>query len=240
MDLRDKIVLVVGAGGAMGSRIVKLLKKDDVTLVLVEREKKLLESIIDILDGDKTSIYECDMENLSEVEKVGNEIASNFPKIDILINAAGVGIYKEMKDIEVSEWEKSININLNAPFILIKKLIISLQNSGQGLVINLGSGMGVIAKVGRVTYCASKFGLRGMSLVLSKEYKNKSVSFTLMTLGSIMTDFGTGGMEKREELASNGKKYLDPDVIAQKIIDIAKDENRQDEYVIYPEGYEND
>lgn len=240
MDLKNKVAVVVGAGGAMGSRVVKLLKQEGVILILIEKEKSLLESIVDILDGDKTSIYECDMENLSEVEKVGNEIASSLPKIDILINASGIGIYKNIKDLEIKEWEDSMNINLNAPFILIKKLIVSLQNSGQGIVINLGSGMGIIAMKGRTAYCASKFGLRGMSLTLSKEYKNKGIDFTLMTLGSIMTNFGTGGMEKREELASNGKKYLDPDIIAQKIVDIAKDENRQDEYVIYPEGYEND
>lgn len=240
MDLKVKTVVVVGAGGAMGSRIVRLLKNEGANLILIEKTKSLLESIVDILDGDNTSVYECDMTNLSDVERVGNEIASSFPKIDILINASGIGIYKNIKDLEIKEWEDSMNINLNAPFILIKKLIVSLQNSGQGLVINLGSGMGIIAMTGRTAYCASKFGLRGMSLTLSKEYKNKGISFILMTLGSIMTNFGTGGMEKREELASNGKKYLDPDIIVQKIIDIAKNENRQDEYVIYPEGYEND
>lgn len=240
MNLNEKVAVVVGAGGAMGSRIVRLLKNEGVDLILIEKEKSLLETIVDILDGDKTSIYECDMTNLSEVERVGDEIASNFSKIDILINASGVGIYKNINDLEIKEWSDSMNINLNSPFILIKKLIAALQNSGHGVVVNFGSGMGVIAKAGRIAYCTSKFGLRGMSLVLSKEYKNKNVSFTLMTLGSIMTNFGTGGMEKREELASNGKKYLDSDIISQKIIDIIKDENRQNEYVVYPEGYEDD
>lgn len=60
------------------------------------------------------------MTNLSEVERVGDEIASKFSKIDILINASGVGIYKDIKDLEIKEWNDSININLNAPFILIK------------------------------------------------------------------------------------------------------------------------
>lgn len=240
MELKEKIAVIVGAGGAMGSRIVRLLKKEGVNLILIEKEKSLLESLTDLLDGDKTTVYECDMTNLDEVEKIGNEISLKFPKIDLLINAAGVGIYKDLKDLEVGEWKESININLNAPLIFIKKLINSLQNSGEGLVINFGSGMGAFVKAGRIAYCASKFGLRGMSLTLSKEYKNQGVGFTLLTLGSIMTDFGTGGMEKREELASNGKNYLDPDVITQKVIDIIKDDKRLDEYVIYPEGYENE
>lgn len=235
-----KTAVIIGAGGAMGGRIAKLLKESEIKLILIEKEKSMLESVIDFLDGDKTIIYECDMSNLSKVEKIADEIAINFPKIDILINASGVGIYKNIKDLEIKEWEDSININLNSPFILIKKMINSLQNSKQGVVINFGSGMGVIPKAGRIAYCTSKFGLRGMSLTLSKEYKNQGIDFVLLTLGSIMTNFGTGGMGKREELALKGKKYLDPDVVAKKIIDIMGDDNRQDEYVIYPEGYENE
>lgn len=240
MDLKDKYAVVVGAGGAMGSRIVRLLKKEGTNLILIEEKESLFETISDLLDGDRTSVYECDMSDLSKVERISDEISSKFNKIDILINAAGIGVYKDLKDLEISDWEKTININLNSPFVFIKKLIKSLENNGGGTVVNFGSGMGVIAKAGRSAYCTSKFAMRGMTLSLAKEYKDRGVNFILLTLGSIMTNFGTGGLEKRKELEANGKKYLDPDTLAQNIIDIIKGDNKQEEYVIYPEGYEKE
>lgn len=237
MDLNGKIAVVTGAGGGLGSRMVRLLKKRGVKCVLIEKDKSLLESIKDILDGDESQLYECDMTDLSEVEKTSKAIAKKFERVDILLNVAGIGIYKNIEDLTVDDWTNSININLNAPFIFTKFLIGSLKNSGHGVVVNIGSGMGVLPTPGRSAYCASKFGLRGLSLTLSREFKEKGVSFSLMTLGSMMTGFGTGGMEERKRLEAEGKKYLDPDEVAGKIIEVIEDENRKEEYEIYPEGY---
>ncbi|KKU10084.1 MAG: Short-chain dehydrogenase/reductase SDR [Candidatus Woesebacteria bacterium GW2011_GWB1_45_5] len=238
MDLKGKIAVITGAGGGIGSEIVKSLKSGGVRCVVIEKEKSLLEGIMDILDGDQNYIFECDFSKPADVERLGEELSAKFPAIDFLFNIAGIGIYKNIEDLAIGEWEKSININLTAPFILTKKLIPSLKKSDDAVVVNIGSGMGVIPTPGRVAYCSTKFGLRGMSLTLAEEFKGKNISFVLMTLGSVMTNFGTGGLTLRKKLEEEGKKYLDPVDIAQKIIGIIKDKDRHAEYKIYPEGYE--
>jgi len=240
MNLKGKIAVITGAGGGIGSELVKELKNEGVKIVLIEKDKSLLESLTDILDGDRGYIFECDFSKPTQVEKLGEELAAKFPVVDFLFNIAGIGIYKNIEDLTIGEWKKSVNINLTAPFILTKKLLPSLEKSEDAVVLNVGSGMGIMPVAGRVVYCATKFGLRGMSLTLSKEFKAKNIGFVLMTLGSVMTGFGTGGLSLRKKLESEGKKYLNPADVAQKIIEIIKDQNRKPEYQIYPEGYENE
>lgn len=239
MNLKRRIAVVTGAGGGIGSEIVRLLKKEGVRTVLVEKEKSLLEGIMDILDGDESYIYECDFSKPAEVGRLSKELSEKFPKVDLLFNVAGIGIYKNLEDLSIEEWQKSIDINLIAPLIMTKGLLSSLENSEEAVVVNIGSGKGVIPAAGQVAYSSTKFGLRGMSLSLSREFEGKNIDFVLMTLGSVMTNFGTGGMAQRKKFEEAGKKYLDPKVVARKMIDIVKSESREAEYKIYPEGYES-
>jgi short-subunit dehydrogenase len=238
MNLKGKIAVVTGAGGGLGRLLVKELDKEGVICVLVEKERSLFEGLMDLLDGKDHTFFECDFANESEVELLVDKISSNFNKIDFLFNLAGIGIYKNIDELTIDEWKQSVSVNLTAPFILVKGLLPSLIQSKGALVVNFGSGMGIIPTAGRVAYCSSKFGLRGMSLTLSKELENKNVDFCLMTLGSIMTNFGTGGLAIRKQFEKEGKKYLGPIEVVNKVMEITKSEERKEEYVVYPEGYD--
>lgn len=238
MNLKGKTAVITGAGGGLGNLLVKQLDKEGVVCILVEKEKSLFDELLELLVGKDHTFFECDFANDSEVEILVGKISSSFNKIDLLFNLAGIGVYKGLDALSVEEWKKSLSINLTAPFILTKGLLPQLTSSGDSVVVNFGSGMGVIPTSGRVAYCSSKFGLRGLSLTLSKEFESKKIDFCLMTLGSIMTNFGTGGLAIRKEFEKQGKKYLDPAYVVDKVIAICKDDNRNEEYVVYPEGYE--
>lgn len=237
MNLQGKIAVVTGAGGGLGSLLVKELDKEGVLCILIEKEKSLFDGLLDLLQGGNHIFFECDFANENEVELLASKISSNFNHIDFLFNLAGVGIYKELGDLSIEEWKKSISINLTSPFILTKGLLPRLDSSNRAVVVNFGSGMGVIPTPGRVAYCASKFGLRGLSLTLSKEFESKNIDFCLMTLGSIMTNFGTGGLAVRKQFEKEGKKYLDPHDVVSEVLKVVKSEKRNEEYVIYPDGY---
>jgi short-subunit dehydrogenase len=208
MNLQNKTAVVTGARGGLGSLLVQALEKEGIICVAIDKE-------------------ECDFTNSKDVEKLCDEIKSKYEKIDFLFNVAGIGIYKNIDDLSIEEWNDSLSINLTAPFILIKTL-------SPEVVINFGSGMGVFPTSGRSAYCASKFGLRGLSLSLSKELKPKNIDVVLLTLGSIMTNFGTGGLALRQDLEKKGKKYLNPSEVIEKVLEIIKSERREVEYMIYP------
>lgn len=237
MNLKGKIAVVTGAGGGMGSILARRLKEEGCQLILIEKDLSLLEHLADLFDGPQTVKYASDFSSQESVEKLVEVIKKNHEKIDFLYHVAGVGIYKDLGDLSLAEWKLSLEINLNAPFILTKGLIPLLAKAQRGLVLSFGSGMGKIPTAGRVAYCASKFGLRGMSLSLAKEYKDKNIDFVLLTLGSVMDNFGTGGIDLRKKLAEEGKKYFTPEDVIEKVVKITKAGNRKAEYVLYPEDY---
>lgn len=239
MELKGKTAVITGAGGGLGSVLVKSLEKEGVICILVERKLDLLDRLKDLLDGEKATAFECDFSDSSNVERLVGEIVSKFEKIDYLFNVAGIGVYKNIEDLTLDEWRSSLNINLTSAFILSKGLLPLLEKGENSMVFNFGSGMGLIPTAGRVAYCASKFGLRGFSLSLSEEFKGRDIDFVHLALGSVMTDFGTGGIEVRKNLEKSGKHYLNPSKVIEKVIEITKSEDRQTEYVMYPEGYES-
>lgn len=225
-SIKGKIAVVTGANGGIGKIIIKQLKAIGVKCVC-----------IDILGTPSSDFLLCDMTKQADIKSVVNKISSKFESIDLLFNLSGIGIYKNIEDLSIKEWNNSIAINLTAPYILTKGLLPLLKKSNSPIVVSFGSGMGVSPTAGRIAYCSSKFGLRGLSLTLSKEFKDKKVKFVHLTLGSIMTNFGTGGIELRKKLSQNGKKYLDPNKVVEKIIGIINSTKPNPEYVIYPKGY---
>ena len=237
MQLKGKTAVITGAGGGIGSALVKRLKKEGVNLILIERDLNLLEHLVDFVDGPENKRYEADLSKPKEIVKLSENISREVEKVDLLFHVAGVGIYKPIEKLSLEEWELSLNINVTAPFLITKELMPLLKKSEDPLVVSIGSGTGVKPYAGRVAYCSSKFALRGLSLVLSKEYKKSKVNFLLMTFGSIMTAFGPGGLERRKKLQEGGKKYLSVEEVVEKTIESIKDDNRKDEVELYPPGY---
>lgn len=235
-----KTAVVTGAGGGMGTRLVETLELQGINCILIEHDKDYLEEFIHKLDGRKHMFIKVDLTDERKVLEAVNKISKKFNKIDYLFNLAGIGIYKTIENLSISEWRDSIDVNLSAPFIFSKTLLPLLKKSDDPLVLSWGSGMGIYPHEKRVAYCATKFGLRGMSLTLSKEFKDEKVDFVLLTLGSVMTGFGTGGLKKRKELEKKGKNYLEVGEVMDKVLEIINEKKRKDEYTLYPSGYESE
>lgn len=237
MQIKNKTILITGAGGGIGLELATQLSKEGAFLILTDRNQEMLENVRKRLTKNQHLYFVCDMSKPLEVEKFAQAIKDEFMKLDFIFNIAGIGIYKNLKDLKLKEWLDSFNINVNAPFIIMKELIAKLDFDG-GWIFNIGSGMGMMPTAGRSAYCASKFALRGLSLTLAEEYQNTNTAVTLITLGSVMDNFGTGGIEYRKQKEKEGKKYLSVKEVSQKIIDLIKSDIKLKEFVLYPDGYE--
>lgn len=237
MDLKDKIVVVIGATGGIGREIVKVLDSEKAKLVLVSKTESELQSLIKSLKGKDHKYYSCNLADQKGTEKLAQQIATDNSSIDVLVNAAGIGIYKPIEESTIEDWNKSMDINVTSHFILIKGLVENLKKSDDSLVLSIGSGAGVIPMAGRSLYNASKFAVRGFTLSLAEEFKGTKVGFCLITLGSTLTSFGPMSFEEKKKDMESGKAYFTPDWVGKKLVEIIKDDGRDTEYTIYPGDY---
>lgn len=238
MNLKNKVAVVTGATGGIGRELVRRLDELGVSLVLVSRTESELKSLIKNLKKSVGDYFVCDFSDQTQAVKVAKEISSKYPKIDLLINASGIGVYGSIEEIDLEGWNNSFNVNVTSSFVFVKYLNKNLQRSEDSLVLTIGSGAGVIPMAGRSAYCMTKFALRGLILSLSEEFKrSKSPKFCLITLGSTLTSFGPMSLEEKVKESESGKAYFTVDWVGKKLIEIVSDDNREVEYTLYPGDY---
>lgn len=237
MNIKGKIVMVTGASRGMGNSIAKNLAKEGANLILVARSEETLKDLVKSLGGGSHKYYVCDFEDINQAMDLADKVSKDFEKIDVLINGAGIGIYKPIEEVSFDEWRKSFSIGLDAPYFLTQKLLPLLNKFEKSIVINIGSGMGVIPAPGRSVYCSLKFGLRGMTLSLAEEFKRTKIQFVLLTLGSVLTGFGPKTIEEKK---SEGKAYFTPEWVAERVSEIIKEDGKAVEYTYYPSDYKEE
>lgn len=233
MNLKNKTVLVTGGSQGIGRALAERLAKEDSNLILVARSEDRLKEFVDQY-GKKHHYYVCDLSDHSQVIKLTESIKNDFNNLDILVNAAGIGIYKNLTDVSFKNWIDSFSTNVTAPFLLTEKLLPLLQKEKDSLVLNIGSGAGTIPMRGRSTYCATKFALRGWSLSLAEEFQGKVPQFCLITLGSTITNFSGMTIAEKERERAQGKAYFPAEWVANKLVETIKDDNRQTEITLFP------
>lgn len=230
MNLANKEVVIVGASGGIGSTLARILKAEGAKLVAIGRNAKRLNEF-------SNKQYVCDLSNSENVKKSTEKLKQDLSKIDVLVHAAGVAGYKNFEDITLGELNEAFEINTKAPFFMTQQLLPLLQKSKHSLVLNIGSGAGTIPMKGRSLYCGTKFALRGMTLALSEEFEGRNPDFVLVTLGSTLTEFGPMTLTEKRKEAKKGKAYFPVEWVANKLVEIIKDDKRETEYVLFPSGY---
>lgn len=226
MDLPGKNIVLTGATGGIGSLLTKLLRAEGANLYLLGRDLSKLKALS---SSYQTRFLHCDLTKRPERDLAISTILDSGIKTDLLINCAGVGIYKKLANLTESDWYRSYELNVHTPFFLVKKL-------HPELTVNLGSCSAVHHQPERSLYNSTKAALRSLTLCLAQELPNQLIH---ITLDSTLTDFGPLTIQDKEELTKNGKIYLDPTWVAAEIVKIISLPNYDPEYTLSPECYTN-
>jgi short-subunit dehydrogenase len=238
-DLNGKTILITGASKGIGNALTKKLAAEGARIVMIARSGHILKEIAQNLPGgtERHEYYECDLSDSGQVEVLVKSLKKDFKVIDVLINCAGIGVYKSLEELTIPDWDNSFNLNVRSAFLMTKGLEPLLFKSNISLVMNIGSGAGTIPMKGRSVYCATKFALRGFTLSLAEEFEGTKTNIVLITLGSTLTGFGPLTIEEKKEQNLNGKAYFTVDWVSENLTKIIKSEKREKEYVLFPGEY---
>ena len=213
-NFRGKYALVTGASSGLGRALVMEYASNGCNIIMVGRNldklTNLKKQIDSIYPGDHW-IQVCD---LSSTDDITNMLDSNFPSVDILVNAAGVFPISKISDMSMEEYEQCININVTAPFVLIKELSKSMIDKSWGRIINIASSSAYAGGAATSAYCASKHALLGLSRSLHKELKEHNIRVICVSPGSIKTEMG----KKVEKLGQDFDTFLEPKEVAEYVV----------------------
>jgi len=183
--LIGQVALVTGAGTGIGEAIVRSLSGAGATVVLCGRRKEPLQAVGDSLPNPHL-VVTCDVRDNSEVSAVVSDVVAKFGRIDLLVNNAGIYHPTPFDDLEVELWDDVIATNLRGAFLFCKAVWPQLK-ANKGQIVNISSISGTKGFSGSSAYCASKFGLNGLTEVLKIEGQPHGIRAFSLCPGAVST-----------------------------------------------------
>lgn len=187
--VKNKNVLIIGATGGIGSKTARLLAGSGANLFLAARNEQKLTLLANELNVPLSNTLALDFSKSEEVQLLKDQFFLLYPTIDILVNAAGIGIIKATDELSEAEFLKTLNYNLYAPFLLVKAFLPKMKEQKKGLIINIPGVLGKVPMAGAAAYSASKYGLVGMMQSIREEVKRTEIRITNLFLGGVDTPF---------------------------------------------------
>ncbi|HLT29438.1 MAG TPA: SDR family NAD(P)-dependent oxidoreductase [Myxococcaceae bacterium] len=192
--LQGKVVLVTGASRGIGAAIARTLGAEGASLVLCSRTREALDDTVQALEREKVPVLAqaCDVADVSQVEALVAAAQGRFGRVDVLVNNAGIVVRRSLLDMEDADYTRVLDVNLVGPFLLIRRLVPGMIERHEGRIINVSSISGTLGSPRQSGYCASKWGLNGLTRSLAEELKGTGVTVTAVLPGSVDTDMLKG------------------------------------------------
>ncbi|PSB15633.1 short-chain dehydrogenase [filamentous cyanobacterium CCP2] len=189
--LSGKVALVTGGGRGLGAAICETLAEAGAVAIVADIRTDLAQKVTqDLCDrGMEATALSLDITNDSQVEATIQKIVDQYGKIDFLINNAGADVTLSVEELSIADWDKVMNVNLRAPFILSKLIFPIMRQQGGGHIVNISSTASKRAWANASVYHASKWGLMGLSHALHVEGRPHGVKVTAVVAGGMRTPF---------------------------------------------------
>lgn len=179
MDVKDKIVIVTGAGSGIGAATAKHFAKYGAKVVVsdidLDSAKKVADEIVTNF-GESLPI-KANVAVFEEVENLIQHTVTVFGKLDVIVNNAGIGPRNLLKtgDATLKDWDVVIAVNQTGVFYCMKLAIQQFEKQGYGNIVNIASLAGLKASPNNISYSASKFAVVGMTKSAAMEYATKNI-----------------------------------------------------------------
>ena len=178
MEVKNKIVIVTGAGSGIGKATAIHFAKHGATVVVSDRKSKSANKVVELIvkDGGTALQIEADVTNFEAVENLVAQTVKEFGRLDVIVNNAGIGPnLLRTHEATLQDWNQVIAVNQTGVFYCMKVALGQFLKQGGGNIINIASLAGLKASPNNISYSASKFAVVGMTKSVAMEYATKNI-----------------------------------------------------------------
>lgn len=212
-SLEGKVAIVTGASSGIGYALAKGLAEAGAKLIFNDINEEVVQKGIEAYREDNIDAegYVCDVINEEQVIQMIQQVETKYEKIDILVNNAGIMKRVPMHEMEVEDFRKVIDVDLNAPFIVSKAVLPGMMKRRQGKIINICSMMSELGRETVSAYAAAKGGLKMLTRNIASEYGEYNIQCNGIGPGYIATPMTA---PLREPLADGTRQPFDQFILS--------------------------
>ena len=178
MEVKNKIVIVTGAGSGIGKATAIHFAKFGATVVVSDRQEEAAKDVVAgiVAGGGNAISIPADVTSFEAVENLVAQTVKEFGRLDVIVNNAGIGPnLLRTHQSTLKDWDKVIAVNQTGVFYCMKVALVQFLKQGGGNIVNIASLAGLKASPNNISYSASKFAVVGMTKSVAMEYATKNI-----------------------------------------------------------------
>jgi len=216
--LQGKVAIITGASAGIGQACARSLMREGAELVLTARRRERLEQLAAEAKrlGVRTLSVIGDAREEDTAQRTAAEAVKTFGHVDILINNAGVGNYKNLVDTTADDYAEMMDANMRSTFLFSRHVAPVMIKQRSGLILMVSSMAGVYGFAGEAAYCATKFAQVGFAQGLDKELRPHGIKVGTINPGGVKTEFAIGKGRTEEGVAQS--EMLEAEDVADAIL----------------------
>ena len=193
MNLQGAVAVVTGASRGIGNAVAEELGRGGAKVVInysgsQEPAEELAERINQTGGGGEAVAIQADVSDPNDAQRLIDQTVEQYGRVDILVNNAGINVDKPMKKLEIEDWDKVIQLDLNGCFYTVHAALPHMLEQESGSIVNMSSYIGQAGNVAQSNYSAAKAGLLGFTKTAALELAGSNITVNAVCPGFIETD----------------------------------------------------
>ena len=199
--LSGKVALITGGGTGIGRAIALAFAREGASVAVAGRRlEKLREVINEVHKQDAAGLaMECDVTRARDVDRAVKGTVERFGRVNVLVNNAGTLHVSTVEGISEEEWDRVMTVNVKGPFLMSRAVLPEFRKCGGGVIVNLGSVLGLVAVKDRAAYCASKGGVTMLTKAMALDHAHENIRVNCICPSIVETELVQGVFDQSEQ-----------------------------------------